>query len=213
MRKAAPAVLLLVLAFLFMPWAHAQGPAQAQAAAAPPETSASGPVPVPEPSDKAVQYYRSGNVLWVISTLWGLLVPMLLLFTGLSARMRDAARAIGRNWFFTVALYGIFFVVVTTLLSLPLDYYSGFVRPHAYGLSDQAVAKWWSDTITGVVIAGAAAFLLLWFPYLLLRKSPRRWWLYSGLAVIPLLAVVLFITPIWIEPLFNKFGPMKDKVL
>ena len=34
-----------------------------------------------------------------------------------------------------------------------------------------------------------------------------------GSAAIPLLAVVLFITPIWIEPLFNKFGPMKDKVL
>src|SRR5436305_3711779 len=157
MRKAAPAVLLLVLAFLFMPWAHAQGPAQA--ATSPPETSASGPVPVPAPSDKAVQYYRSGNVLWVISTLWGLLVPMLLLFTGLSARMRDAARAIGRNWFFTVALYGIFFVVVTTLLSLPLEYYSGFVRLHAYGLSDQTAAKWWSDTITGVIIGCGAAFL------------------------------------------------------
>jgi STE24 endopeptidase len=214
MRKAAPAVLLLVLAFLFMPWAHAQGPAAAQTAAvAPPAADASGPVPVPPPSDKAVQYYRSGNVLWVISTLWGLFVPMLLLFTGLSAKMRDAARAIGRNWFFTVALYGILFVAVTTLLSLPLDYYSGFVRPHAYGLSDQAAAKWWRDTITGVIIGCGAAFLLLWFPYLLLRKSPRRWWLYSGLAVIPVLAVVLFITPIWIEPLFNKFGPMKDKVL
>jgi STE24 endopeptidase len=214
MRKAAPAVLLLVLAFLFMPWAHAQGRAAAQTSAvAPPDAAASGPVPVPEPSDKAVQYYRSGNVLWVITTLWGLFVPMLLLFTGLSAKMRDAARAIGRNWFFTVALYGILFVVVTTLLSLPLDYYTEFVRPHAYGLSDQAAAKWWRDTIMNVVIAGTAAFLLLWFPYLLLRKSPRRWWLYSGLAVVPVLAVVLFITPIWIEPLFNKFGPMKDKGL
>ncbi|MFY9825435.1 MAG: M48 family metallopeptidase [Thermoanaerobaculia bacterium] len=196
MRKAAAAVLILVFAFLFMPLAHAQGP-----------------VPVPEPSGKAVQYYRSANVLWVISTLRDLIVPMLLLFTGLSARMRDAARKIGRNWFFTVAIYGLLFTVVTALLSLPLDYYSGFVRLHAYGLSDQTAAKWWSDAITEVIISCVAAFLLLWFPYLLLRKSPRRWWLYSGLATIPLLAVILLITPIWIEPLFNKFGPMKDKVL
>jgi STE24 endopeptidase len=215
MRKAGPAVLILVLAVLFMPLAHAQAPAAAQATAGavPADTGTAGPVPVPAPSDKAVRYYRSNNVLWVVSTLWGLLVPALLLFTGFSAGMRDVARKVGRNWFFTVAVYGILFVVVTSLLSLPLDYYTDFVRPHAYGLSDQTAAKWWSDAITGVAIGCAAAALLLWFPYLLLRKSPRRWWLYSGLGAIPLLAIVLFITPIWIEPLFNKFGPMKDKVL
>jgi STE24 endopeptidase len=213
MRKAGPAVLILVLAFLFLPLAHAQAPAAAQAAAAAADTDTTGPVPVPAPSEKALRYYRSNNVLWGVSTLWSLLVPALLLFTGFSAWMRDAARKVGRNWFFTVAIYGILFVVVTSLLSLPLDYYTDFIRPHAYGLSDQTAAKWWSDAITGLAIGCVAAALLLWFPYLLLRKSPRRWWLYSGLGAIPLLAIVLFITPIWIEPLFNKFGPMKDKVL
>src|ERR1700712_909396 len=130
MRRAASAVLILVLAFLVLPLAHAQGPAaaSAQPAAGVASQAPSGPVAVPEPNDKALLYYRSGNVLWVISTLWGLFIPMLLLFTGLSARMRDAARAIGRNWFFTVAVYGILFVVFTSLLSLPLDYYTDFVR-------------------------------------------------------------------------------------
>jgi Zn-dependent protease with chaperone function len=215
MRKAAAAALILAFAFLFMPLAHAQGPAAAlaQPVTSGPSQTPSGPVAVPEPSEKALRFYRSNNVLWVVSTLWGLFVPMLLLFTGLSARMRDAARRIGRNWFFTVAIYGILFIVVTTLLSLPLDYYSDFVRLHAYGLSNQTAAKWWRDTLTELVIGCVAAFLLLWFPYLLLRKSPRRWWLYSGLAGIPVLAVILFIVPIWIEPLFNQFGPMKDKAL
>ena len=124
-----------------------------------------------------------------------------------------AARKAGRNWFFTLVAYGILFTLVTTLLSLPLDYYSGFVRPHAYGLSDQTAAKWWSDQATGLAIGCIGIALLLWIPYLLLRKSPRRWWLYSGLAAFPLLVLILFVTPIWIDPLFNKFGPMKDKAL
>ena len=93
MRNAALAVLTLVFALLFAPLAQAQAtpPEPAQAAAG--VTAAGGPsapVPVPEPSEKALRYYRSGNVLWAIATLWGLLVPLLLLFTGLSARMRDA---------------------------------------------------------------------------------------------------------------------------
>jgi STE24 endopeptidase len=214
MRNAALAVLTLVFALLFTPLAQAQAPTRVVVAdpvfdTAPP----SAPVPVPEPSEKALRYYRSSNVLWAISTIWGLLVPLLLLFTGLSARMRDAARKVGRNWFFTVVLYGILFTLVTAVLSLPLDYYSGFVRPHAYGLSDQTAAKWWNDAIIGLAIGCVAIALLLWIPYLLLRKSPRRWWLYSGLAVLPLLILLLLVTPIAIEPLFNKFGPMKDKAL
>ncbi len=212
MRRAALAVLILAFAFLPALSSHAQqAPSQVSASAPAPPSSA--PVPVPPASEKAMRYYRTGNVLWVIGTLWGLLVPALLLFTGISARMRDAARRVGRNWFFTIAIYGILFTLVMTVLSLPLDYYEGFVRPHAYGLSDQTVAKWWSDEIKGVIVGCIGIALFLWIPYLLLRKSPRRWWLYSGLAAFPLLVLLLFITPIWIEPLFNKFGPMHDKAL
>jgi Zn-dependent protease with chaperone function len=205
-------VTLLALAAASPAAAQPQAPAsstQAQAAG----SSGTGPVTVPPPSDKAMRYYRSGNVLWVIGTLWGLAVPALLLFTGFSARMRDIARRIGRKWFFTVAIYGILFTLVGFVLDLPLSWYEGFVREHAYGLSDQTAAKWWHDALISLLIGCVFTALTLWFPYWLLRKSPRRWWLYTGLASAPLLAVLLIVTPIWIEPLFNKFGPMKDKAL
>jgi Zn-dependent protease with chaperone function len=209
MRIAVPAVLILVLAFSLPPFAAAQAPAGASAGPA----ASSAPVPVPPPSEKALRYYRSGNVLWAVGELWGLLVPALLLFTGFSARMRDVARKVGRNGFFTVAVYSLLFVLVTFVLDLPLAWYAGFVREHAYGLSSQTAAKWWTDALKGLAIAGLFGALTLWFPYLLLRRSPSRWWLYTGLAAVPLLVVLLFVTPIWIEPLFNHFGPMKDKTL
>jgi STE24 endopeptidase len=215
MRHAIHAALLLILAAAL--WAPALAAQTAEGTpsttAGAPQTDESRPVPVPQPSDKAMQYYRSGNLLWVIGTLWGIAVPALLLFTGLSARMRDVARGIGRNWFLTVAIYGILFTIVGFVLDLPLAYYTDFVRQHAYGLSSQTAAKWWQDELTGLAIGAVFAALTFWLPYLLLRKSPRRWWLYTGLACLPLLAVILFVTPIWIEPLFNKFGPMKDKGL
>ncbi|HEY2295398.1 MAG TPA: M48 family metallopeptidase [Thermoanaerobaculia bacterium] len=208
MRRAVLAV--LILAFALLPaLSHAQQASPAGAVA----QASSAPVPVPPASEKAMRYYRTGNFLWAIGTLWGLLVPALLLLTGFSARMRDAARGIGRNWFFTVAVYGILFILVMAVLSLPLDYYEGFVRPHAYGLSDQTAAKWWTDHIKGLFVGCVFVALLLWIPYLLLRKSPRRWWLYSGLTAFPLLTLLLFIAPLWIEPLFNQFGPMKNKAL
>jgi hypothetical protein len=205
MNRLRTLVLCLVLALA--PAAHAQQPPAPAAA----QVQASAHVPVPKPSGKAVRYHRSGNVLWVISTLWAFLVPAAILFSGLSARMRDAARRVGRNWFFTLVLYGAMFSILTWILDLPLGYYSGFVRQHAYGLSNQSFGKWFGDSAKGLGVGLLVLAATLWIPYLLLKKSPRRWWLYTALAIIPLIVVGQWLRPIFIDPLYNDFGPMKNK--
>ena len=170
-------------------------------------------VAVPEPSALAVRYQRSGNVLWAVSTALGLLIPAILLFTGLSARVRQLAQRIGRRWLLMVALYALLFTLITALLTLPLAYYEEFLRQHAYGLSNQSFGRWLGEWLKGVAVSAVGLSLVLWIPYVLLRRSPKRWWLYAGLATIPIATMVLVITPIWVDPLFNHFGPMKDKAL
>jgi Zn-dependent protease with chaperone function len=172
-----------------------------------------GPVAVPEPSDEAMRYYRSGNLLWVVNVLWGLLIPALFLFTGYSARIRDWAQMLGRKWFFVIAIYITTFLVITFVIDLPLAYYQGFVRQHAYGLSNQTLDKWFGDALKALAVGIVMGAMFLWIPYLLLKRSPRRWWLYTGLAMIPFIFFVLLISPVVIDPLFNDFGPMADKEL
>ncbi len=188
-------------------------PQPGQTQAAPAMVKEDSPVPVPAPSEKAVRYYRSGNVLWVVDQIWGLLVPALFLFTGFSARIRNWAQKLGRRWFFVIGIYVIVFTVLNFLIDLPLSYYQEFVREHAYGLSNQSFQKWLSDSLKSLMVGMAAGVLFLWVPYLLLKKSPRRWWLYTSLAAIPFLFFVMLVSPVWIDPLFNKFTPMKDKQL
>ena len=60
-------------------------------------------------------------------------------------------------------------------------------------------------------MGGCVAFL--WVPYLLLARSPRRWWIYTALLSVPFLFGVMLVKPVAIDPLFNHFGPMKDKAL
>jgi STE24 endopeptidase len=170
-------------------------------------------VEVPEPSPQALAYHRSGTILWVLNTAWGLLVPAVLLWTGFSARMRDWAARIGRKWFFIVAIYWVIFTLVTAAVDLPRVYYEGFVRQHAYGLSNQTIAKWLSDQAANLGITLVIGSLVLWIPYHLLARSPRRWWLYTAMLAIPFIILIQLITPIWIDPLFNEFGPMRDKAL
>jgi Zn-dependent protease with chaperone function len=190
--------------------AASPAPGAPAAAAARPDT---GPVAVPEPTEKAMRYYRSGNAVWVVDTLLGLLVPALLLFTGFSARIRDLARRIGRRWLFVIAVYFVLYSLVSFVVTLPWAYYTEFVRQHAYDLSNQTLGKWASDTAKGLLVGLVVGALFVWVPFLLLKRSPRRWWLYTALAAIPFIVLMLLVTPVWIEPLFNEFGPMKDKAL
>jgi len=219
-------ILLVVLALALAPsLAAAQGTATAdtvRALPAPPTAAAASPAPaaadtgavaVPAATEKALRYHRSGNLLWVVDTLWALLLPLALLFTGLSARIRDVARRVGRKWYFTLVVYGAILTVLFWVVSLPLAYYEGFVRQHAYGLSTQSAGKWLGDSLKGMVIGIAGFALVMWVPYLLLRKSPRRWWLWTALAAVPLLAATFWLQPLVIDPLFNKFGPMHDRAL
>jgi Zn-dependent protease with chaperone function len=170
-------------------------------------------VVVPEPSALAIQYHRSGNVLWAVETGLGMIIPAVLLFSGISARMRSLSQRVGRRWFLTLLVYALLFTVLVAVLTLPLSYYAGYVRQHQYGLSNQTLGAWAGDWVKGVAVGGVGLAAVLWIPYLLLRQSPRRWWLYAGLASLPLTALLLVITPVWVDPLFNDYEPMADKVL
>jgi STE24 endopeptidase len=177
------------------------------------QSSAPDTVVVPEPSALAIQYHRSGNVLWAVETGLGMIIPAVLLFSGLSARVRSLSRRMGRRWWPSVLLYAVLFTLLVAVLTVPLSYYAGYLRQHQYGLSNQTLGAWAGDWVKGVAVGGVGLAAVLWIPYLLLRRSPRRWWLYAGLASLPLTALLLVITPLWVDPLFNDYEPMADKVL
>jgi Zn-dependent protease with chaperone function len=182
-------------------------------------------VSVPEPSELALQRYRSGVALWIVNQIWALLVPALFLFTGFSARIRTWAQQRASTWPVVLAIYAVVYLLLNFAIDLPLAYYEGFVRPHAYGLSNQSLGHWLGNVLKALLVAATQPSslrhlpgLLLGVPFLVvlygcLRASPKRWWLYMGLFMIPAAIFVMLIGPLWIAPLFNRFGPMKDKAL
>ena len=168
---------------------------------------------VPAPSEKALRYYRSGNVIWVVEQLLGLGLPALLLFSGLSARLRTVAASLGRGHFYPTLLITLALLsVLLFVIQCPLSYYVGYVREHAYGLTTQRFASgsgtssrdWWSAWWWGRWSSGCR--ICCW-------RAARRWWLWTGALSLPFFTLVLLLTPAFIAPLFNKFGPMKDKAL
>lgn len=227
-RHRLPLFLLLLL--LFAGLAPSPSPADAQQPPLPPPSeeqpesapeddgaleteSLESPFAVPAPTPEASRYYWSGNLLWLVNVAWALAVPFAFLAFGWASSMRDLAAKWAKHWLPTVLLVFVGYSLAGWLLDLPLRIYGGFVRLHAYGLSNQTFGAWLGDSVKALgvsLVIGAVVFGTL---YTLLRLSPRRWWLWAGGLTLPFLVFTVLVSPIWIAPLFDNFGPMQDKAL
>lgn len=188
-------------------------PAQAQSAQIETQRADASPVAVPEPSPKAVSFYRSTILLIAVVILWNLLIPVGFLFTGYSAKLRSWAEQLGRKWYFSYAIYCTAFSLIYFLLLLPLIFYGRFIFLHHYDLSNQSFARWLYCSIQGAAIVLIGGLAVGWIPFFIIKKSPRRWWLYLGLLSPLYLCFTLWIQPALIDPLFHKFTPLQDKEL
>jgi Zn-dependent protease with chaperone function len=170
-------------------------------------------VAVPVPGEKAVRHYHAAIAVGVTALLWNFLVPALFLFTGWSARIRSWAQRQGQNWYFTFVLYALAFGLLFFLVNLPLNYYAGFVFPHNYDVTNQTFSRWLGNTLKSAAVVMVIGLAAGWIPFLVLKKSPRRWWLWLGLLVPLILSTQMLIQPVLIDPLFHQFKPLPDKTL
>jgi STE24 endopeptidase len=80
-----------------------------------------------------------------------------------------------------------------------------------YGISTQSLGSWLTDAgksaAIGAVLAGCGGALLI----ALVRRFERRWWLAGSVAVVAIAAVFLWLAPVVLAPLFNKFSPLAPK--
>lgn len=167
----------------------------------------------PDKKAKSDAYFEGGYWLIFWNFLLDVAIALLLLNTGLSARIRDFAERTTRFKAMQVALYGVVYVAITSVLSFPLIVYQRFFREHAYGLATQTFGAWFGELMIALVVSLIAMTILLIVLYAVFRRAPQTWWLWGTGVVIVFLAFGILIAPVYIEPLFNKYKPLEDQTI
>ena len=163
-------------------------------------------------TDEMIRHSRIRDVLYFVVTAWSMAVMAFLLITRVSLKMRDAAARLTTKAFPMAMIYIAILSVVVAVIDFPLTYYSGFVVPHQFDLTDQTFGAWMADQLkefaVGLIISAIVGALAL----MVIRRF-KRWWLPLWLGSIPLILLMVVIQPVILDPLFNKFDPLKNAQL
>jgi len=172
------------------------------------------PVAVPKATEALLIGERDANIRWAAFQLIALAIPLFFLFTGLGARLRRMCESIsGHRWFWTVTLFVCASLVLAALIALPFDYCVGYIQPHYSGWSHQSLPNVLKGDAAQLAVRLVLASLLIWIPYRLIARSPRRWWLYCTLALIPFAFLLMVAWPVWVDPLTTAYKPLDDRAL
>ena len=155
-------------------------------------------------------YFEGGYWLLLWNCLWALGVSWLILSRGWSAGMRERARRLTRFRFVQAWAYWAQYLVLATLLGLPLAVYEGYLREHQYGLSNLGFGGWLGEQALGlglgIVLGGPFVGGLL----ALVRRLGDRWWAWGSVFAVAALAFGMLITPVFVLPLFNRYTRLED---
>jgi STE24 endopeptidase len=155
-------------------------------------------------------YFEGGYVLQVVDLIYALVIAGLLLWLQISSRMREIAVSITRFRWLQVPIYAVQYLVITTVVSLPLAVYEGFFREHHYGLSNQTFGQWAGEFGKSALIEVIAFAIVLTLIYAAARAAKRSWWIWGGGISVVFIIIGIAIAPVFIEPLFNAYTPLPD---
>jgi STE24 endopeptidase len=122
-------------------------------------------------------------------------------------RVRRALERAGRRPLLGGAAVAAGIALTVTVVELPLSAWR-HERAVDVGLSTQSLGPWLADvakaSAVSAVYAAVGGLLLM----ALVRRFPRNWWAPGALLVVGVATATLYLQPILVDPLFNRFDPL-----
>jgi len=163
----------------------------------------------PSRQERARQYEKIHNFLYVVEINYTVAMLVLFLITGASQRLAGLAQ----NPWLATTLYAGTVIIGMKALFLPLQWLGGYFLEHRYELSNQSLGAWlWDETKSlglGLVL-GVGALNVVYF---LLRRLESWWWVAAGGFFLLFGVVLSALFPVLLLPMFYKLKPLENESL
>ncbi|HPD57500.1 MAG TPA: M48 family metallopeptidase [Smithellaceae bacterium] len=108
--------------------------------------------------------------------------------------------------------FGIF-AVLGGIIGLPFDIYENFVLEKKYGFSTMTWRIWITDLIKTAIISAIMLFIIVGALMTFILYFKKSWWFWGWLFFTGFQILLIWLYPVVIAPLFNKYEPVKDEML
>jgi len=162
---------------------------------------------------KTQDYVAEKTRFGFISSLSGNIIVLMFIFGGLLNLYNSWIASF--EWPFIVSGV-VFFLILSyagTILSTPFDLYSTFKIENKYGFNTVTPKLWLSDFIKSMIISTVIIVIIASVGLWLVQASPQYWWIWVWGFFLIFSLFMMYIAPYVIEPLFNKFTPIKEEIL
>jgi STE24 endopeptidase len=158
-------------------------------------------------------YTMATSRVGLIESLFSSLLLLLFLFGGLLEWYDDLILGLTTSFVGQGCLFVLGLLLAQTLLDIPFSLYRTFVIEERFQFNASTPKLWITDLLKSLAIGVVLVSLLTAGSLALVQASPNLWWLWVwGLfALITLL--LMYLSPVLIEPLFFKFQPLQDQAL
>jgi STE24 endopeptidase len=164
-----------------------------------------------EQVERARRYHRPAYLARVAGIALGLIVLGLLSFGALGDWLFGLVG--GLPWWGEPIAFSALVTLVGSLLATPIAFWRGYFHERRWGFSTQTLGGWLSDRAKGVAIGMALTVIPMFGLIASVHVFPSWWPLVAVLGGAAIVFVVTFLAPVLLEPVFNRFAPLRDDAL
>ncbi|ECP9087495.1 M48 family metallopeptidase [Campylobacter coli] len=117
------------------------------------------------------------------------------------------------NTRFENTLFLLSFLIITSILNLPLSIYESFIKDKAHGFSNMTVKLFIKDTMKSLILTLIFGFLILYALLFCYDFFGTFWWIAAFIFAFCIIVIINLIYPTLIAPIFNKMEKLDDENL
>jgi STE24 endopeptidase len=161
--------------------------------------------------ERARRYHRPAYLARVAGIALGLFVLGLVSFGALGDWLFGLVD--GLPWWGEAIAFSALVAFIGSLVATPIAFWRGYLHERRWGFSTQTLGGWVSDRAKGVAIGMALTVIPMLGLIASVHVFPSWWPLVAAVGGAAIVFVVTFLAPVLLEPVFNRFAPLRDDAL
>jgi STE24 endopeptidase len=160
-------------------------------------------------TDYSIESSRFQSLARVVDDI----ILLVILLSGILPWFAETILSFDLNFVLSGLLFFAGPALVGFIVEVPFSLYGTFVIEKKYGFSTISPSLWLKDIIKNVVISVVIGGILLGSFLALMKGAATTWWFWGWLLFAAFQLLVLWLYPLIIAPLFNRYEPVRDDEL